>query len=109
MKMLHATPAKNVKAILRRGILCSKSKAAASSIWLCAPSLFGAAVAHAVKRHRVKPEAVAVLEVDVPKRWLRKGYRKGVRHTGGRDIPPERVKWFTISLRWKAKPTKGRR
>lgn len=89
---------------MRRGILVSKSRAATPSIWLCGPSMYGAAVSHAVKRHGVKAEAVAVLEVDVPRSWLRKGYRKGVRHTGGRDIPKDRIKAFTIALRTKVKP-----
>ncbi len=99
MKMLHATPIKNLRNIKRRGIKASRSKGAVATVWLVSPGMLAAALAHAQKRHRVAPEAVAVLEVDIPRSWLRKGRRKGLHHTGGRDIPAARITAVTALVK----------
>jgi len=107
VKMLHATAFKNVASITERGILARRSKASRKTIWLVCPSLYGDAVEHARRRHGLKPEAVAVIVVDVPRKWLRKAGKKGVHHTGGRDIPAGRVKGFygtRLLTRREAKP-----
>lgn len=107
MRMLHATAFKNVARIYDRGILASRSKAARKTIWLVSPSMYAAAVSHAQKRHGLAPEEVAVIVVDVPRSWLRKAGRKGVKHTGGRNIPPERIKAFYFTTRLARKPGTG--
>jgi hypothetical protein len=89
--MVHATDAKNVAGIRRRGLLVRKSRASVPSVWLCSPSLAGRAVTHAMRRHGLPFARVAVVEVDVPRSWLRAGRGRGVKHTGGRDVPPGRV------------------
>ena len=99
MLMLHATPVRNLRNIWCRGLRASRSKGAARTVWLAAGLMWGEAIRHASRRHGVHPTLVVVLEIDVPRSWLRKGRRKGLWHTGGRDIPPERIKYAGIYLR----------
>jgi hypothetical protein len=47
-------------------------------------------VLHTVRRHGGRAESVVILEVDVPRGWLRRN-RWGLWHCP-RDIPPERLK-----------------
>jgi hypothetical protein len=48
------------------------------------------AVLHVIRRHGGRVETTVVLEVDVPRGWLRRS-RKGLRYVL-RDVPPERIK-----------------
>jgi len=43
-----------------------------------------------VKRHGGRVESTVVLEIDVPRSWLRRS-RKGLWYCR-RDVPPERIK-----------------
>jgi hypothetical protein len=90
MLLRHATPARNVNSILGAGLLCSKSRGKLPAVWLCSPSKSSWAVLHVIKRHGGKVETTVVLEVDVPRSWLRRS-RKGLRYVL-RDVPPERIK-----------------
>ena len=90
MLVRHATPARNLPGILRRGLLCSKSRGKLAAVWFVAPSRTTWAVLHVIGRHGGKVETTVVLEVDVPAGWLRRS-RKGLRYSL-RDIPPERIK-----------------
>jgi hypothetical protein len=47
-------------------------------------------VLHVVKRHRGRVESTVVLEVDVPRSWLRRS-RKGLWYTV-RDISPDHIR-----------------
>lgn len=97
--MLHATPTRNVARILCSGLKASRSKGAVDTVWLVAPGMTGAAITHAAKRHRVHATQVSVIEVNVPRSWLRKGKRKGLWHTGGRDIPRDRIDFVSGFIR----------
>ena len=90
MILRHATPARNLNNILSSGLLCSKSEGKLPAVWLCSPSKSSWAVLHVVKRHGGKVETTVVLEVDVPRSWLRRS-RKGLWYVP-RDVPPERIK-----------------
>ena len=102
MRMLHATPTRNLRRILCNGLKASRSKGAVDTVWLVAPGMTGAAITHAAKRHRVHATQVSVIEVDVPRAWLRKGKRKGLWHTGGRNVPRERIKFVSGFIRIEA-------
>ena len=86
----HATRAKNLPGILRRGLLCSKSQGRLKAVWLTTPPYAWWAVVHVIGRHGGRVETTVVLEVDVPASWLRRS-RKGLRYCT-RDIPPDRIK-----------------
>jgi hypothetical protein len=86
MLLRHATPARNVNSILRRGLLCSHSKGKLPVVWLHTPGRSLWAVVHTVGRHGGRPETVVVIEVEVPRRWLRRS-RKGLWYCR-RDLPP---------------------
>jgi hypothetical protein len=89
MLLRHATPARNLTSILRGGLLTSKSQGKLPVVWLCSPAKSSWAVLHVIKRHGGKVETTVVLEVDVPRSWLRRS-RRGLRFCV-RDVPPERI------------------
>jgi hypothetical protein len=89
MLLFHATPARNLNSILRGGLLTSKSRGKLPAVWLVSPSKSSWAVLHVIKRHGGRVESTVVLEVDVPRSWLRRS-RKGLRYTL-QDVPPERI------------------
>jgi hypothetical protein len=89
MLLRHATPARNLNSILRRGLLCSKSRGRLKVVWLHSPARSLWALAHTVGRHGGRVERVVVLEVDVPRSWLRRS-KEGLWYCPA-DIPPERI------------------
>jgi hypothetical protein len=96
MKLRHATLARNLNNILRAGLLTSKSKGKMPAVWLVSPSKTSWAVLHVIKRHGGKVETTVVLEVDVPRSWLRRS-RKSLRYVL-RDVPADRIRRvFTFS------------
>jgi hypothetical protein len=72
MKLRHATPARNLPNILRSGLLTSKSRGRLPAVWFCSATRTAWAALHVVKRHGGRVEQVVVLEVSVPRSWLRK-------------------------------------
>jgi hypothetical protein len=87
----HATPRKNLKSILSRGILCSKSQGAKPVVWLHKAERSAWAMVHTVLRHGGRIENVVILEVCVPRAWLRKSGEKGLVYSTC-DIRPERIR-----------------
>jgi hypothetical protein len=90
MLLRHATPRKNLDSIGTDGLLCRKSQGRLPVVWLHAPSKSAWAMLHTVKRHGGRIEAVAVIELDVPRRWLRKS-RRGLWYCR-KDIDPARFR-----------------
>jgi hypothetical protein len=89
MLLRHSTPSKSLFPIIDDGLLCSKSRGRRKVVWLHAPAKSTWAVIHTVRRHGGKVQDVVVLEVDVPRSWLRRS-RRGVWYCV-RDIPPVRI------------------
>jgi hypothetical protein len=90
MLLRHATLARNLASICRVGLLTSKSKGKLPAVWLHSPSCSAWAGWHTVRRHGGRIEGVVILEIDVPRRWLRRS-KKGLWYCP-RDIPPERIR-----------------
>jgi hypothetical protein len=90
MLVRHATPARNLNSILRRGLLCEHSRGKLPVVWACSAARSWWALAHVVKRHGGRVESTVVVEVDVPRSWLRRS-RKGLWYCP-RDIPPDRIR-----------------
>ena len=90
MLIRHATLIRNLPAIMRQGLLCSKSQGKLEAVWLHASSKSWWAAMHVVERHGGRIEAVVTLEVDVPRSWLRRS-RKGLWYCT-RDIPAGRIR-----------------
>jgi hypothetical protein len=86
----HATPQKNLASIRRSGLLTRYAKGKLPVVWFHRRSRTPWAVLHTVKRHGGGVEQVVVLEVQVPRSWLRRS-RKGL-WCCYRDIPPERIR-----------------
>jgi RNA:NAD 2'-phosphotransferase (TPT1/KptA family) len=86
----HATFARNLNSILRRGLLTGKSQGKLAAVWLCSAAKTLWAAAHVVGRHGGRIESVVVLEIEVPRSWLRRN-RKGLWYCP-RDIPRERIR-----------------
>ncbi len=90
MRLRHATLARNLPSILKGGLLCSKSKGRLKVVWLHTPHKSSWAALHTVRRHGGRIESVVVLELSVPRRWLRRS-RKGLWYSI-QDIPAYRVR-----------------
>jgi hypothetical protein len=91
MLLRHATPARNLTSILRAGLLCSKSQGKLPVVWLCSPCKSFWALLHTLKRLGGRAESTVIIEVSVPRRWLRRSARKRL-WCCPRDIRPERIK-----------------
>jgi hypothetical protein len=90
MLLRHATPARNLNSILRLGLLCSYSQGKLPVVWACSVAKTWWAILHVVKRHGGRVESTVVLEMDVPRSWLRRN-RKGLWYCP-RDISPARIR-----------------
>jgi hypothetical protein len=90
MLLRHATLGKNRPSIDRLGLLTSKSKGKLAVVWLHSPAKSAWAAVHTVRRHGGRVEQVVVLEVSVPRSWLRRS-KRGLWYCP-RDVPPERFR-----------------
>jgi hypothetical protein len=90
MLLRHATLARNRPSIIKAGLLTSKSQGKLPAVWLCSTAKTLWAAAHVVRRHGGRIESVVVLEIDVPRPWLRRS-KKGLWYSRY-DIPPERIR-----------------
>jgi hypothetical protein len=89
MLLRHATLARNLPSIIRAGLLTSKSQGKRPVVWVCCRAKTAWAALRTIKRHGGRIEGVVILEIDVPRRWLRRK-RRGLWYCP-RDIPPERI------------------
>jgi hypothetical protein len=71
-------------------LLCSKSQGRLPVVWLHSPTKSSWAVLHSVRRHGGRLEGLLIIEVEVPRKWLRRA-RKGLWYCP-RDLPPARFK-----------------
>ena len=86
----HATRARNLPGIIRGGLLTRKSRGQLAVVWACCRAKTAWAALHTIKRHGGRVEGVVILEIDVPRRWLRRS-KRGLYYCP-RDIPPERIR-----------------
>src|ERR1051325_3851383 len=89
MLLRHATPVRNLASIRKGGLLTSKSQGKLPVVWLHAGGKTAWAAIHTVKRHGGRVENVVILEVNVPRRWLRRS-KRGLWYCR-KDVPPERI------------------
>src|SRR5262249_13539523 len=78
MILRHAPPARNLGSILKLGLLTARSQGRLPVVWACSPARSSWAVLHTIKRHGGKVESTVVLEVDIPRSWLKRSSRKRV-------------------------------
>ena len=90
MLLRHATLRRYLPSIRRGGLLCSKSRGRMKVVWLHAPSKTPWAVLHTVRRHGGRVEEVVIVEVDVPRGWLRRNRKRLWYST--LDVPPDRIR-----------------
>ena len=90
MLLRHATLSRHLASICRVGLLTSKSQGKLPVVWLHSPSCAAWAGWHTVRRHGGRIEGVVVLEIDVPRRWLRRS-KRGLWYCP-RDVPPGRIR-----------------
>jgi hypothetical protein len=90
MLLRHATPKRHLPSIQGSGLLCSKSKGKLKVVWLHCQTKTAWATLHTVRRHGGRVEDVVVLEVDVPRGWLRRN-RRGLWYSS-EDVPPGRIR-----------------
>ena len=90
MILRHATILRNLPGIQRDGLLCSKSQGRLPVVWLHSPAKSSWAVLHTVRRHGGRVEGVVIIEVDVPRAWLRRNRRRLWYSLF--DIPTDRIR-----------------
>jgi hypothetical protein len=90
MLLRHATLRRNLSSINAHGLLCSKSQGPEQVVWLHSASASAWAVLHTALRHGDPGPGVVILEVAVPRSWLRLNRRKLWCCT--KDIEPERFR-----------------
>src|SRR5437868_4118022 len=90
MLLRHATPKRNLSSINKSGLLCSKSQGKLTVVWLHATGKTPWAALHTVKRHGSRVETDVVLEMEVPRRWLRRS-KRGLWYCVC-DVPTERIR-----------------
>src|SRR5438034_7519920 len=98
MRIRHATLRRNLPSIRRFGLLCSKSQGKLPVGWLHAPSKSAWATIHTVERHGGRVEGVVVLEVEVPRGWLRRNRKRLWYST--KDVPRQVFGWLSTSRKW---------
>ena len=89
MRLRHATPSVNLSGIRAHGLLTIMSRGVLPLVWLHSAGASRWAVPHVGRRHGVPFSDVSLLEVDVPRSWLRRT-KRGL-WTCDRDIPAERI------------------
>ena len=75
MRLHHATLRKNLPLILRGGLLTSRSQGKLPAVWVHAKGKSSWATIHTVERHGGRVEEVVLIEVEVPRSWLRRHFR----------------------------------
>jgi hypothetical protein len=89
--LYHATTTSNIDSILLSGLLTrfARKGAKIQGVWLHAPSKSAWALLHTQGRHSASLEHVLVLEVNVPRSWLKR-FQRGLWYCT-QDIPPTRI------------------
>jgi hypothetical protein len=90
MRLRHATIVRNLPSIIKAGLLTSKSQGKLPAVWLHSPSCSAWAGWHTIRRHGGRIENVVIVEIDVPRGWLRRS-KKGLWYSRF-DIPPDRIR-----------------
>jgi hypothetical protein len=106
--LYHATPVRNLASILRDGILTAKSQGRYKAVWLHDRGRRHWAALHTVRRHGGRIEGVVIVEVAVPRDWLRRhgGNVRGIWRSV-RDIPPRCVRRVVNFNELSASPANG--
>ena len=71
----HATLRQSLPRILMEGLDPQRATGKQPLVWLHTPSRTPWAILHTTKRHRVAMAEVVVLDVQVPRSWLRRAWR----------------------------------
>src|SRR5712691_10558566 len=85
----HATLRQYLPAILAEGLDPQRATGTQPLVWLHTPSRTPWAMTHTMRRHRVDVAEIVILDVQVPRRWLRRAWC-GL-WTCNRVIPTERL------------------
>lgn len=95
MIVRHATPRRNLRSIRAQGLLPGRSRGKLPVVWVHTPATTLWAMYHTGKRHGGRVEDVLVIELDIPRAWLRRKTR-GLWYCD-RTIGPERFRrWITF-------------
>lgn len=89
MRVRHATKRQNVSSIVKEGLRPDLCKGKIQAVWLHTQSKSAWAILHTQKRHKVSMDDIVILEIEIPRSWLRR-WAKGI-WLCERNIPFERV------------------
>jgi hypothetical protein len=105
MLLRHATLTRNLPSIIQGGLLTSKSQGKLPVVWVCSRAKTAWAALHTIKRHGGRAENVVILELGVPRHWLRRS-KRGLYYCP-RDIPPERIRGVVTFAALAQSPIEG--
>ncbi len=101
----HATRKQVLPSVRRLGLLCRFSRGKLPVVWLASESKTPWCLLHVVKRHGGRVEDVVVIELSVPRRWLRRSRRRIWYCV--RDISPEHFRRLIGFAEVSASPVRG--
>lgn len=90
MKIYHATHRDNVTGCLRAGMKADLATGRTPAVWGCTRQFIEAAVLHAANKRKVRLRDIVVLELDVPRKWVKRFCVPGMVYVPC-DVPRERV------------------
>ena len=90
-RLIHWTPAVNLKSIMRDGLDPAKSRGALTAVWLCRSTLNWWAAAHVAVNHGVHPDRLVGLVIDTRSLPLKRTSNEGV-YTSKEVIPPHLIR-----------------
>jgi hypothetical protein len=100
MLYVHATTLDHLASIRSGGLQVRHHRLRRPAIWLVSQHMGPWAAAHAMHRHRIGPQDVALVYVELPRSWVRR-----CRYAGQwwcpRDVPAEcirRVETFAVRV-----------
>lgn len=96
MILVHATPKRNLASIIRGGLRPDMSRSRTKAVHLFSARMFGDAVNHCCARHKIEPDEVVIIGIEVPRSWLKKGKRSGLWNTK-RHVAAARVR-YTVAI-----------
>ena len=91
MLYVHATTLRDLPSIRKHGLLTRYHRLRRPAVWLCSHHMGGWAAAHAMRRHRLAPQDVVLVYVELPRSAVRRFRHRGL-YWCPADVPPSAIR-----------------
>lgn len=102
--LCHVTPSRNLAGINKLGLLPEFATTAKRAVWLCSQTRVKGAVLAVIARHRVDLSEVSVIEVSIPRRWVKRHSVVDGSWVCSEPIPPHHFRWTRNAQEWSFAP-----